>query len=174
MSLTLILTRHAKSDWAGPHLADRDRPLNARGRRDAPRIGAWLAREGFAPASVSVSAAARTRETWSLIRDGLGAAAPAETHVALSADLYHAEPARILAHVRNAATTCHMVIGHNPGIGALASDLVRAPPRHGRFVDYPTGATLVLRFETRDWREVGRGAGAVLAFVTPHDLPETD
>ena len=78
MTLTLILIRHAKSDWDDPRLTDHQRPLNARGRRAAPRVGAWIADMGLTPQQALVSDAMRTRETWHSIASHLPAApAPA-------------------------------------------------------------------------------------------------
>ena len=64
----LILMRHAKSSWADPGQRDFDRPLNARGVRSAPLLGAWLRERGHVPDAALVSTARRTRETWA----GLG------------------------------------------------------------------------------------------------------
>jgi phosphohistidine phosphatase len=81
MTRTLILIRHAKSDWEHPALDDHDRPLNARGQRSAPRIGAWLAAQGLAPDAVLCSTARRTRETWQGIATRLpGAPEPVFSH----------------------------------------------------------------------------------------------
>ena len=73
MTRTLILMRHAKSDWGHAGLADHDRPLNARGTRDAPRMGAWLRGKGHLPDEVLCSTATRTRQTL----EGLGLSVPA-------------------------------------------------------------------------------------------------
>src|ERR1700744_5253650 len=70
----LVLLRHAKSDW--PDMADHDRPLAKRGRRDAPGVGRWLGGSGYAPAAVVGSTARRARETWELVSTGLTAVAP--------------------------------------------------------------------------------------------------
>ena len=59
MTRTLIVTRHAKSDWDAPTLDDHDRQLNQRGRRAAKAIGRWLAAEGHAPDQVLSSTARR-------------------------------------------------------------------------------------------------------------------
>ena len=59
---TLHLLRHAKSAWDQPHLSDRERGLNKRGRRDAPRIGEMLAQR-LAPMSIAVSPARRAQLT---------------------------------------------------------------------------------------------------------------
>ena len=65
----LILLRHAKSDRP-PGIVDLDRPLNDRGKRAAPQMGAYLAAEGLIPEAVVVSPAKRTRETWEAIQSG--------------------------------------------------------------------------------------------------------
>ncbi len=170
MNLTLILTRHCKSDWGSPLLDDHDRPLNPRGMHDAPRIGAWLASEGFVPHSADISSARRTQETWAGITRGLGPGS-GSTPVAVTRALYHATPAAILGHVRDADSACHMIVGHNPGIAEAASRLLTTPPDHPRFHDFPTGATLILDIGPSDWPDVEWGGAQLLAFVTPHDLP---
>jgi phosphohistidine phosphatase len=62
------------------------------------------------------------------------------------------------------------MLGHNPGIAEFAASLVTAPPAHERFDDYPTGATLVLRFEIGDWANLTSGTGVVQHFVIPREL----
>jgi phosphohistidine phosphatase len=167
MTLTLILIRHCKSDWTAGATSDHARPLNPRGRRDAPRIGKWLASQGLAPTAALCSDARRTQETWAAIADQLQTP-PAPT---LSRTLYLAEPAQMLDalyRTRDHATVA--MIGHNPGIGALAWTLADAAPDHPRFADYPTGATTVLSFPVPTWREIM--TGTVTHFTTPHDLPD--
>ena len=65
MTKRLILTRHAKSSWDDPAMADHDRPLNDRGKAAAADLGAWLASRGYIPGEVLCSDAQRTRSTWS-------------------------------------------------------------------------------------------------------------
>lgn len=166
MTLRLILTRHAKSDWGDARLDDHDRPLNARGRRDAPRVGAWLQAQGVVPESAAVSSARRAQETWRGIANGLKAAPDAQT----AAQLYHASPDALMAHARAAQTPTHMLIAHNPSMAEFARRLVERLPDHPRFADFPTCATLVVAFDGDDWRVVTWGAGRVVGFVTPRDL----
>ena len=93
----LILTRHAKSAWDDPTLADHDRPLNARGRRSALALGDWLASRGYEPEEVLCSSARRTQETWAMV-----AAAPVEVRPLLRIEpgLYHASPDKMLTILR--------------------------------------------------------------------------
>lgn len=166
MTLTLLLIRHAKSDWGDPSRPDHERPLNARGRRDAPRMGAWIAAQGLVPSEVLCSDAVRTRETLELM---LPAWAP-PPRLGHRRELYHATPAAMLAVLEEADAPCVALVGHNPGIGELAARLARRAPGHERWDDYPTCAVAALSFEGEDWAALREGSGEVLAFAVPADL----
>lgn len=166
MTLRLLLIRHAKSDWDDPALADHDRPLNKRGRRDAPRMGAWIVRSGHVPELVICSDAARTRETLDLM---LGEW-PSRPQIVHRHALYHAAPEDMLDLLHGVQATCVALVGHNPGMGQLAGRLARAAPDHPRWPDYPTCAVAVLSFAGADWSELGDGQGEVLGFAVPSDL----
>lgn len=161
----LILTRHAKSSWDEPGLADRDRPLNARGRWAASELGAWLASRDYLPDEVLSSDSARTRETWEGVsRELTGTPVPHWLP-----RLYHAEAEAMLAALRQAAGRTVMMIGHNPGIGEFAALLPARVPADPDFARYPTAATLVVDFEVADWRDIAPGRGSVMDFFTPSD-----
>ncbi len=157
----LILMRHAKSSWADPGQSDIDRPLNDRGRRDAPAIGAWLRDRGYLPDQALVSPAVRTRETWTGVASALGAC-PASFPPAL----YHAEPGRMLTTLREASGATVLMLGHQPGIGALAERLLATPPADPEFERYPTAATAIIDFET-DWPSLGWRSGTLADFIIP-------
>ena len=158
----LILTRHAKSAWDDPAMADHDRPLNSRGRRAALELGEWLHSRGYEPDEVLCSTAERTRETWARV-----AAAPLEVTpgVAYVEALYHASPDVMLAVLQRATGDCVMMIGHNPGISAFAAMLPARAPAHPDFRRYPTAATLVVDFQIDRWADLEPGQGSVLDFV---------
>ncbi|WP_068118478.1 SixA phosphatase family protein [Tropicimonas marinistellae] len=162
----LILLRHAKSSWVNPELDDFDRPLNKRGKRSAKALGKWLRKNERTPDHVLCSAARRARETWEELK------LPGD--VALRDDLYHASPETMLTALRGTRGRCILMIGHNPGIAALAHDLVAEPPAHPRFADYPTGSMLILDFDIKKWLGAAPKLGHVQEFLTPHDLVETD
>ena len=166
MTLTLILTRHAKSDWGSPALPDYDRPLNDRGRRAAPALGQWLAAKGYRPEEVILSGARRTVETF----DGMAPAFDPAPPVRVERRLYDALPERMMDVLHEAQAPVVMLIGHNPGIGEFANRLAIAPPANPRFEDYPTGATTVFRFVRELWADIGWGEGEVVDFVTPRQL----
>ena len=162
MTRTLILMRHAKSDWGSHGLPDHERPLNTRGAGDAPLMGGWLRRTGHLPDQVLCSTATRTRQTLA----GLGLDAPVQFLPAL----YHADPGTMLEALREASGTCVLMIGHNPGIAGFAADLLHEEPDHPRFDDYPTSATLIATFDISDWAALRFGSGQALAFAIPADL----
>ncbi len=159
---TLLLLRHAKSSWANPEIEDFDRPLNKRGKRAAADIGAWLRAQGWAPDEILCSAARRTRETCERLN--------ADCAPTLMEEIYEAPPGQLLAAVQGARGETVMMVGHNPGIGALARYLARETPDHPRFDDYPTGALTILRFDLETWGDIQPGSGEVVTFLTPHDL----
>lgn len=164
MTRTLILLRHAKSSWDDPDADDHDRPLNARGRRDAPRIGRWLEENDLIPEHAFCSSARRAQETL----DGLGHKVP----TFIMSDLYMASSRTILRVIHGSFDSRILIVAHNPGIGAAAAMLVHEPPVHPRFADFPTAACLVADFEAETWEDVGAAMGRVRFFVTPHDLPD--
>ncbi len=159
MSLTLILMRHAKSDWhAG--LKDHDRPLNARGRLAAPLMGAWLSEQGRLPALALVSSAARTQETWGR----MGLDAPMETRKAL----YEAEAETIREEIAltEGAASPLLVLGHNPGMQEAANRLLA----DGVIADFPTAQCAVLEFDIAAWEALRFSTGRLVALATPKGL----
>jgi phosphohistidine phosphatase len=166
LTLRLILTRHAKSDWSTPGEADYDRPLNARGRRQAPLVGRWLASRRDLPAKILCSDAVRTRETLDLILPEL----PVTPEVDIDPALYHAAPDAILSAIRAQHVPVLMVVGHNPGLAEAAQRFAHSAPLHPRFGDFPTAATAVFDFTEDAWSMTSWGRGTLRDFVTPDDL----
>ncbi len=166
MTLTLILTRHAKSSWEDPTLDDFDRSLNGRGRRSAPLIGQWLVERGCVPDVVVSSGARRTVETW----EGMASAMPEAAVLERNTALFHAGASTVLGVLREQTAARIMLIGHNPGFADFASRIVVQPPRHDRFSDYPTAATAVIEFKADSWSQARWRSGRILDFVVPRDL----
>ena len=166
MTLRLILIRHAKSSWSDPFGDDHSRVLNERGQASAKAIGEWMAEHDYLPDVVLCSDATRTQETAELI---LPALTP-QPKLQLKAEIYHASPDTILAVIQQQTAGTVALIGHNPGIGMLANQLVQSAPEHRRFNDYPTCASTVIDFEMNGWRDVRPRTGCCKAFVVPRDL----
>jgi len=164
----LVLLRHAKSDW--PDVADHDRPLAKRGRRDAPVVGRWIGASGYAPDAVVCSTARRARETWELVSTGLTVAAPGVLPaVRYEPRVYDATVLGLLMLVRefDAAWRTALVVGHNPGIAELTAGL--ASPESTPPQAFPTAAVAVLGLPG-SWAEAGPGEARLLAFTVPAEL----
>jgi phosphohistidine phosphatase len=164
----LVLLRHAKSDW--PDVADHDRPLAKRGRRDAPVVGHWLGAAGYVPDAVVCSTALRARQTWELAANGLAAAAPgAAPAVRYEPRVYEATVLGLLMLIRefDAAWRTAVIVGHNPGLAELIVGL--ASPETAAPQAFPTAAVAVLGLPG-PWAEAGPGEARLLAFTIPADL----
>lgn len=149
----LILVRHAKSSWRDPSLDDHSRPLNKRGKRDAPEMGDRLARLGYKPDLIISSTAVRALETARTIARKLGY--PRE-RILEEEGIYHASVEGLIGVISNVDDSVEtlMLFGHNPGFTQLANLL---GPR-GIF-NMPTCAVLHLRFDTMSWNAMGQVAG---------------
>jgi phosphohistidine phosphatase len=123
---TLILLRHAKSDWT-VNAADVDRPLAKRGRLQAPEAGVWLAANVDSIDLAVVSPATRARSTWELAAAELDA--PPRTRI--DDRVYAASDDELLAVVRDLPDDVDtaVLVGHNPGLEELVPLLTGAPAR---------------------------------------------
>ena len=137
---TLVIVRHAKSDWGDPAVDDHDRPLNDRGMRDAPVLAERLAATGFRPDRLLTSTAVRARTTAEFFAHALGVEAePRE-------ELYGAPARTILATAVAAGAPRVLVVAHDPGMTALADAL-----SNGGIGAMPTCAVATFRWSTDDW-----------------------
>lgn len=142
---TLLVLRHAKSSWSRPELTDHDRPLNKRGKRSAPLMGALLDEQGIVPDLIISSTARRAIDTARRVAEAAGY----EGDIEARRELYHAEPQTYLeaiAHVADAFDRV-MVVGHNPGMEMLVSHLA------GHYERFPTAALAQLTLSIEAWHE---------------------
>lgn len=158
----LILTRHAKSDWGDPGLADHDRPLNGRGRRDAPRMARQLAEaEADNEKSSKIqriisSTALRARTTAAAFGDALG------REVELDGGLYLASEHTLLQNAVESEAASVMLVAHNPGITDLAWRLSDGGIRH-----MPTCAVARFVWRADDWNEAAARPADEWTLETP-------
>ena len=147
---TLYLLRHAKSSWSFDDLTDQERPLNDRGRDDAPRMGQALAKRGIKPDVLVSSSAVRALSTAVLVARELSFA-----HEKITVDpaIYRADADALVAIIRALpdATESALLVGHNPTITGAANILSPSS-----FHELPTAAVVCLRFSTDNWEEVAR------------------
>lgn len=168
--LRLLLIRHAKAVPGEPAADDFERPLAARGHRDAKRLGEYLAEQNLQPTLVLCSAARRTRETLAGLLSGIAANCDAR----LLRSLYEEEwPAYLtaLAEVEPEAGIVAL-IGHNPTVHELALTLAGEVTAGCETVRqrFPTGAMAAIEFPVATWRDLKPGSGRLTAFVQPRDL----
>ncbi|MEU1312049.1 histidine phosphatase family protein [Streptomyces cinnamoneus] len=163
----IIILRHAKAEWAD--VDDHERPLADRGRKDAPVAGRWLAGSGIAPDLALCSTSARTRETWKLAVSEL----PERPRTVYEDRMYEASLGELIALLNEVSDEVSdvVLIGHNPGMHALADALAGEAegdllPRMNRS-GFPTSAIAVVTF-TGSWKTVEHGVGRLVAFWSPH------
>jgi phosphohistidine phosphatase len=126
---TLLILRHAKSSWKDLYLADHDRLLNKRGKRDAPRMGQLLLDEGLLPDLIISSTAKRARKTVEGLLEGSGYS----LEVQYTRDFYHGYPETFIAILSELDDKYEqvMVVGHNPGLEELLEVLTGDYERTG-------------------------------------------
>jgi phosphohistidine phosphatase len=167
-SPSVILWRHAKSDWSHAGLPDHDRPLNARGLRDRHAMGAYIAKH-FKPDIILCSTARRAQETL--------AAYPlrGETKIVDIEALYHGAPETLLSYARQygAGHVCLMLVGHNPGMEMLAAAMrLTTQNIAARFADkYATCGVARLHWRC-DWPDIATANGAVTDYQSPKILAD--
>lgn len=117
--------RHAQAVGAAPAGGDRERALSPAGRAEALRIGQALKARGVRPDLAMVSAARRTRETWTGVAEGL-TLDPEPSWLEVDPALYNADARFLRGQVESAENRCEtlILIAHNPGIHQLAFELL--------------------------------------------------
>ena len=160
---TLYLMRHAKSSWSFDDLSDQERPLNDRGRDDAPAMGQALARRNPGLDLLVSSPAVRAMSTAALVARELNYPS-ADIHIEPS--IYGADLDGLLAVVRALPDTARAVLltGHNPTITDVANYLL---PGKGLTNEMPTAGVVCINFNTEQWAEIGPGNADFHFFDSP-------
>jgi phosphohistidine phosphatase len=164
------LLRHAKSSWDDAIAHDIDRPLNARGRRAAVRMGRFLKDEGLAFDAVLASPAVRVVQTVAGVEEGLGRPLGA-TH---DRRIYMASAATLFDLLQSVPDVPHLLlVGHNPGLEdlvLLATPADGAPLRRDVEEKYPTASLATLVFPVGRLADIAEGGALLERFVRPRDL----
>lgn len=161
--LRLTLIRHAKSSWDHADLSDFERPLNPRGRRDAPVMAARLRDSRRLPDRLVSSPALRAITTARLFAAELQM--PPE-QIEVRSRIYDASLATLVEVVRELDPQARHValFGHNPGFSELARWLATCP-----FYDMPTCAVAGLELHIDTWSELASGCGQLHRYLFPKD-----
>ena len=159
---TLYLIRHAKSSWDHPGLSDFDRPLNDRGKRDAPMMGKRLKERAIHPSLMLSSPAKRALSTCKRIAEVIGYPS---VNIKTNRDLYHADEEQLLAIVRALPDKYEtvMIFGHNPGL----TEFVNSMNRDQVIPNIPTSGVVAFRYDVDRWNHVDFGRGEFMFFDFP-------
>ena len=162
----LYIIRHAKSSWKFPELADSDRPLNKRGKRDAPEMGRRLKVRGAVPDLILSSPAKRAQKTAKIIAEAVGYP---PKKVRFQNAIYHGgidNILNVLTEMEN-HIECIFLVGHNPSLTYFANNLA------GTEIDnIPTCGIVRVDFSVDTWRKITWGKGTFIFFDYPKKAKE--
>ena len=142
----LLIMRHAKSSWGNDLLGDHDRPLNKRGKQDAPRMGKLLKQEELTPDLIISSTAERAMAT----AEAVALACDYEEKIQFTRQFYHADPETYLTILNSVPDSFQrvMVVGHNPGAEELVALLTEVDTR------FSTANIAHVQLPIQHWREL--------------------
>ena len=160
---TLLILRHAKSSWKYPELSDYDRPLNSRGKRDAPRMGKYLRQQGLIPDRILTSSAKRARKTANKVAKSCGYTGKVKKIAAF----YDAVPGIYFETLQALPDKYQsvMVVGHNPTMERLVNYLT------GQIERMPTAALAHIDLPIQQWEALDLYTkGTLVNLWTPKTL----
>ena len=157
----LFLIRHAKASWKNPTLTDFDRPLNKRGKQNAPVMGKRLAEQKITPGTIISSPARRAIETAKIIANKIDFP---KKRIIQNEQLYLADVESLLdvIHFIDEKHKIAFLVGHNPGMTMLANYLANAD-----IDNIPTCGIFCIDFAIKFWKEVKEDQGKFIFFDYP-------
>ncbi|HEX8428395.1 histidine phosphatase family protein [Hymenobacter sp.] len=163
---SLYLMRHAKSSWSFEDLTDEQRPLNGRGREDAPRMGQALAKRNIQLDLLLSSAAVRALTTAALVAKELNYS---HEQIVVRPEIYHADVHTLLDVVRSCPDKANSVllVGHNNTISDFAN-LLSPGALHE---EMPTAGIVCLHVNVHKWVELDQSNTEFYFFDRPRDKP---
>jgi phosphohistidine phosphatase len=164
---TIILVRHAKSSWKDLSLDDFDRPLNKRGKINAPLMGEKLKERQIMPDLILSSPAKRARKTATTIAKKIGYP---KKKIIFDDNMYHSSELYLLELVRNQDDKHEtlMLFGHNPGFNSFADILVKKNPVY----NIVTTGVYCIEFNVDQWQKVQEGKGESVFYDYPKRYTE--
>ncbi len=161
---TLYLLRHAKSSWKYDDLSDIDRPLNKRGKENAPKIGQYLKKKKVNPQIIISSPSKRTLSTAEIISNEIGYK---EKNLRIEMKLYAANLNDLIELVNKLGDNLNevMLVGHNPSF-TLAVEYFS-----GELLEnLPTCGCAKIDFAVNTWRKVGKNNGKIKFLISPKSI----
>jgi phosphohistidine phosphatase len=165
---TLLIMRHAKSDWSA-NMEDFDRPLNRRGLKEAAKMGKWLRKQKIIPDRIVCSPAMRARQTIEIVCEQLRKHAPAITW---DERIYEARLGNLLRVImeHGKKTECLLLTGHNPGLDHLVNHLAKdSPPQNESGKLMSTAAIAILEFGEKGISDK-QGSAMLLQLARPKEI----
>jgi len=164
----IYLVRHAKSSWKDPLMDDYDRPLNKRGKHDAPMMGQWLKDHQHIPELMISSSAKRAIKTAKKIAKALGYP---KKEIVEKLELYEADVMVYLKTIKSLKSKINsvMMIGHNPTITLLSNYLTKK-----EMDNIPTTGIFCVDFSIDSWTDLKENEGKVVFFNFPKKVKNPD
>lgn len=164
MAKQLLLVRHGKSDWGNLDLKDFDRPLNKRGKENAPEMAERLVQRGFKFDLIVSSPAKRAKSTAKFFAEAYQV-----NDIQYEESIYEANTTALLKVINGLDDSADTVImfGHNPGFTDLANELSDAD-----IYNIPTAGMVFMSFPFDSWKMVSRGIGELVFFDYPKNSDE--
>ncbi|WP_316850771.1 SixA phosphatase family protein [Pedobacter agri] len=164
MAKQLLLVRHGKSDWGNLDLKDFDRPLNKRGKENAPEMAERLVQRGFRFDLIVSSPAKRAKSTAKFFAEAYQV-----NDIQYEESIYEANTTALLKVINGLDDSADTVImfGHNPGFTDLANELSDAD-----IYNIPTAGMVLMSFPFDSWKMVSRGTGELVFFDYPKNSDE--
>ncbi len=158
---TLLLARHAKSSWKSPGLADHDRPLNKRGKHDAPVMGNYVKSKYHCPNIILSSTALCAITTAKMMAHEMEYDCD---KILTKKEIYGAWPHQLLEIIQsmNNSIESAMIIGHNPTMTELIEEITN----HG-ISNVPTCGIAIIQFQTQSWSDIGDCPAILQDFIYP-------
>lgn len=160
----LYLVRHAKSSWKYPDLSDFERPLNNRGKKDAPKMGHWLKKRKIHPDLIVSSPAIRASTTARVISEQIGYPVDQIEYQDLVYESGVSDLLKVIKSIDESVNSL-MLFGHNPGITSLANTLSES------YVDnIPTCGIYALMLKIAKWKDLADKCAVLDFFQFPKNL----
>jgi phosphohistidine phosphatase len=165
---SILILRHAKSDWSNPELSDFERPLAKRGLKDAPRMGSVLKNNNCIPDIVLASPARRIKQTVELVTGACGY----KTTIHWEESFYggtHYDLITALKKLPNHFTR-PLVVGHNPEVEETIVELLslrKVGSDHGFTIRVPTAGLICLDADIESWSQLKPGRCVLQWFLIP-------
>ncbi len=158
---TLTILRHAKSSWEFPELTDFERPLNKRGKNDAPAMGQRLAARAISPDLIVTSPAKRALKTAKVVAGAIGYP---KKKLVTDERVYMADVDELMSVLHKIENNYKDVflVGHNPGMTDLVNDLIDES-----IINLPTCGVVRAKFDIKTWKALKKGTGKLEFFDYP-------